>query len=62
MNPVGYTYPLSTKSEVLDNTPELFAYWDNENMFHYDKNGKIIDDPDNPDHAKSNHPATRGPP
>ena len=49
MKPIGYTYPLSIKSEVLDNSPELFAYWDEENHFIYDKNGKIKSDPSNPD-------------
>ncbi len=51
MRPIAYTYPLSTKSEVLDTTPELFAYWDIDNTFIYDRNGKIYDDADNPDHV-----------
>ena len=50
LKPVGFTYPLSARSEVLDTTPELFAYWDEENTFVYDSNGKIMDNPDNPDH------------
>ena len=50
LKPIGFTYPLSAKSEVLDSTPELFAYWDEENTFIYDKDGKIHDDPDNPEH------------
>lgn len=50
MKPVAYTYPLSIKSEVLDQTPDLFAYWDEENYFVYDSNGKIMEDPDNPEH------------
>ena len=50
LRPTGYTYPLSTKSEVLDTTPELFAYWDMENTFIYDRNGKIYDDENNPEH------------
>jgi hypothetical protein len=50
LRPIGYTYPLSTKSEVLDTTPELFAYWDMENTFIYDRNGKIYDDENNPEH------------
>ena len=50
LRPIGYTYPLSTKSEVLDTTPELFAYWDMENTFIYDRNVKIYDDADNPEH------------
>ena len=51
LRPIGYTYPISTKSEVLDTTPELFAYWDMENTFIYDRNGKIYDDADNPEHT-----------
>jgi len=51
LRPIAYTYPLSTKSEVLDTTPELFAYWDMENTFIYDRNGKVYDDPDNPEHT-----------
>ena len=50
LRPIAYTYPLSTKSEVLDTTPELFAYWDMEHTFIYDKNGKIYDDDNNPEH------------
>jgi hypothetical protein len=51
MKPIAFTYPLSIRSEVLDNTPTLFAYWDEETTFVYDDNGKIQDDPDNPDHV-----------
>ena len=51
MKPIAYTYPLSIKSEVLDDTPELFAYWDMENTFVYDGRGKIQQDPNNPDHV-----------
>ena len=50
MRPIAYTYPLSTKSEVLDTTPELFAYWDLEHTFIYDRHGKIYDDENNPEH------------
>ena len=50
LKPIGFTYPLSAKSSVLDTTPELFAYWDEENTFVYDKDGKIHEDVDNPDH------------
>ena len=50
MKPISFTYPLSARSEVLDTKPELWAYWDMDNTFIYDKNGKIMDDPDNPDH------------
>ena len=51
LHPVGYTYPLSAKSAVLDTTPELFQYWDAENQFVFDKNGKIMPDELNPDHT-----------
>ena len=50
LRPSSITYPLAMKASVLDNTPELSAYWDAENTFVYDENGKILDDPDNPDH------------
>ena len=50
LKPIGFTYPLSARSEVLDTTPELFAYWDEENTFVYNKDGKVQDNPDNPDH------------
>ena len=50
VTPVAFTYPLQVKSEVFDDTPELYAYWDAENHFVYDSNGKIHTDPDNPDH------------
>ena len=50
LHPVGYTYPLSAKSSVLDTTPELFQYWDAENQFVFDKTGKIMPDELNPEH------------
>lgn len=50
MKPIAYTYPLSIKSEVLDQTPDLFAYWDVDNYFVYDSNGKVMKDEDNPEH------------
>ena len=50
LRPTAITYPLSIKASVMDNTPELTAYWDSEHTFIYDANGKIQDDPDNPDH------------
>ena len=50
LRPIGFTYPLSIKSSVMDDTPELMAYWDSENTFIFDDNGKIQDDPDNPEH------------
>ena len=50
LRPTAITYPLSIKASVMDNTPELTAYWDREKTFIFDANGKIQDDPDNPDH------------
>tara|TARA_Y100001973_G_C5200164_1_gene337056 strand:+ start:1347 stop:2693 length:1347 start_codon:yes stop_codon:yes gene_type:complete len=50
LRPSSITYPLAIKASVLDDTPELYAYWDAENTFVYDVDGKIQDDPDNPDH------------
>ena len=50
LRPIGFTYPLSIKSSVMDDTPELTAYWDAENTFVFDNNGRIHEDPDNPDH------------
>ena len=50
LRPIAYTYPLAIKSSVMDDTPELTAYWDAENTFIFDNNGKIMDDPNNPDH------------
>ena len=50
MKPTSFTYPLSARSEVLDTKPELWAFWDLEKTLIYDKNGKIMDDPENPEH------------
>ena len=50
LRPTAFTYPLSIKSSVMDNTPELTAYWDAEHTFIYDGSGKILDNPENPDH------------
>ena len=50
LRPTAITYPLAIKSSVLDDTPELTAYWDSEHTFIYDSGGKILDDPDNPEH------------
>ena len=40
---------LEKKSSVLDTTPELWSYWDSENHFTFDNNGKIYTNEDNPD-------------
>ena len=50
LRPSAITYPLSIKSSVMDDTPELTAYWDAENTFIYDGNGRIQDDPDSQEH------------
>jgi len=50
LRPIAYTYPLSIKASVMDDTPELTAYWDAENTFIFDANGRIQDDADNPEH------------
>ena len=50
LRPTAFCYPLSFKSSVMDDTPELNAYWDEENTFIYDSRGKILEDPDNPEH------------
>ena len=50
LRPIGFSFPLSIKASVLDDTPELYAYWDAENTFIFDNHGKIQPDEDNPDH------------
>ena len=50
LRPKAITYPLAMKGSVMDDTPELTAYWDEEHTFIYDSGGKIQDDPDNPEH------------
>lgn len=37
LNPSAITYPLSVRSSVMDTTAELWAYWDEENHFIYEK-------------------------
>lgn len=49
LTPVAFTYPIAKKSTVLDDTPEMYAYWDSENHFTYDNNGKMYTEEDNPD-------------
>ena len=46
LNPTAITYPLSVRSSVTDTTPELWAYWDIEHHFIYEKGTgkKIIKD------------------
>ncbi len=50
LNPSAITYPLSVRSSVLDTTPELWAYWDADNHFIYEKGtGKKLVAEDNPE-------------
>ena len=49
LTPYAIHYPLKARSTVMDTTPEKWAYWDAENHFVYDKNGKIYSDESNPD-------------
>ena len=49
LNPTAIVYPIAKKSSVLDTTPELWSYWDAENHFTFDANGKIYTNEDNPD-------------
>ena len=50
LNPYAITYPLQVRSQVLDMTPELWAYWDYDNHFIWEKGtGKKIVQEDNPE-------------
>ena len=50
LNPSAITYPLSVRSSVMDTTAELWAYWDIDNHFIYEKGtGKKIVSEDNPE-------------
>tara|TARA_Y100001963_G_scaffold26149_1_gene35609 strand:- start:3086 stop:4420 length:1335 start_codon:yes stop_codon:yes gene_type:complete len=50
LNPSAITYPLSVRSSVTDTTAELWAYWDEENHFIYEKGtGKKLAVEDNPE-------------
>ena len=49
LNPYAIVYPIAQKAEVLDGTPEQFVYWDAENTFVFDNNGKQYTSDDNPD-------------
>lgn len=52
LKPSAITYPLSVRSDVMDATAELWAYWDMENHFIYEKGtGKKLVSEDNPDMA-----------
>ena len=50
LNPSAITYPLQVKSSVMDTTPEIWAYWDADNHFNYEKGtGKKLVLEDNPE-------------
>ena len=49
LKPDAIIYPIRIKAAVLDTTPEQFAYWDNENHFIFDRNGKTYTQDYNPD-------------
>ena len=49
LNPSAIIYPIAKKATVLDTTPELWAYWDAENHFTFDANGKHYTADDNPE-------------
>ena len=43
LTPTAITYPVQVRSSVMDNTPEIWAYWDDENYFQYEmKTGKKL--------------------
>ena len=49
LNPSAIIYPITKKATVLDTTPEQWAYWDSENHFVFDQEGKMYTNDDNPD-------------
>ena len=50
LNPSAITYPISIKSSITDTTPELWAYWDLDNHFLYEKGtGRKLVAEDNPE-------------
>ena len=49
LKPEAIVYPIAKKDTVLDTTPELWVYWDSENTFTFDSNGKMYTEDDNPD-------------
>jgi len=52
LTPIAITYPLSVKDNVMDTTPELWAYWDDEHHYTYEKTtGKVMTTEDNPEMA-----------
>ena len=49
LKPEAIVYPITMKATVMDDTPEQFAYWDKDNHFIFDRNGKQYTQEDNPD-------------
>ena len=49
LKPEAFVYPISKKDSVLDETPEMWAYWDSENHFVFDNLGKSYTQDDNPE-------------
>ena len=49
LTPAAVVYPIAVKDTVLDDTPELYAYWDSENHFTFDNHGKKYTTDDNPE-------------
>ena len=49
LKPDAYIYPINMKASVLSTEVEQFAYWDKDNHFIFDKDGKIHSNEDNPD-------------
>ena len=49
LKPEAIVYPIASKDTVLDDTPELWVYWDKEHTYTFDNNGKIYTDELNPD-------------
>ena len=49
LKPEAIVYPIAGKDTVLDDTPQLWVYWDKEHTYAFDNNGKIYTDEMNPD-------------
>ena len=49
LKPTAIIYPITKKATVLNTDPETFSYWDNDNHFIFDRNGKVYTQEDNPD-------------
>ena len=49
LKPEAIVYPITSKATVLDNTPDLWVYWDRDNTFTFDDTGKVYGEDDNPE-------------